>query len=275
MRFVIAGNPGLGIGPEWIDKAVDEIAILDLSRYCQSDNLDFVLELKSLFILGAKEGGGREFWLADEKPLLFSLALCCHNIRWLGGIDQLREKANRFIRKMRKDTPFWTEYPLFRPSDIIFPGDASDVALILSQLPVLSRIQLLSFVEKGAAPLMQATSYKMRDLGINPLETTPSLLASGLCELTAELDAMTEVISKSDLISVMDEKAVPYRKSWKKQQMLEELASHAPDVIAQIAEREKTARIRAEYLPRLRSLNRYAYALQDNIKLLCFAGSTT
>jgi hypothetical protein len=275
MRCVIAGNPGLGIGPEWIDKSVDEIAVLDLTRYCEVDSPDFALELKSLFILGAKEGGGREFWLADEKPLLFSLALCCHDIRWLEGVDQLREKANRFIQRMRKDTPFWEDYPLFRPSEIEFPGNATDTASILLELPVLSRIQLLSFVERGAAPLMQATSYKMRNLGINPLETAPSLLASGLCELTADLEAVADVFSKSELVSVMDEKAVPYRKSWKKQQMLEVLATHAPDVIAQVAEREKTARIRTEYLPGLRSLSQFAYAMQENIKLLCFAGPAT
>jgi len=271
MRAVIAGNPGLGIGPQWIDEAVDEIAALDLTRYCQAGNPDFVLELKALFILGAKEGGGREFWLADEKPLLFSFALCCHDIRWLEGIDQLREKANRFIRKMRKDTPFWEDYPLFRHSEIKFPANATDAASILSKLPVLSRIQLLSFVERGAAPLMHATSYKMRSLGMNPLETAPSLLASGLCELTADLETVADVFSKSDLVSVMDEKAVPYRKSWKKQQMFEALAAHAPSVISQVSEREKTARIRAEYLPELRSLSQFAYAMQEDIKLLCFA----
>ncbi len=276
MRAVIAGNPGLGIGQEWIDTSVDEIVSIDFASYCHSENPNFFLELKSLFILGAKEGGGREFWLADEKPLLFALALCCHEVQWLDGLEQLRGKANRFILEMRKDTPFWEDFPLFRASEIEYrPAMDSGVTSILSNLPLLTRLQLLSFAERGSAPLMQATTYNMRSLGLNPLESAPLLLASGICELTTELEAVSDVFSKSDLVSILDEKGVPYRKSWKRSQLLEVLGSHAPDVIAQVAGREKTVRIRSDVLSDLCLLRKYADAMQENIKLLCFADSTT
>jgi len=276
MRAVIAGNPGLGLGPEWIDKLVDEISIIDFSPYCHSANPDFFLELKALFILGAKEGGGREFWLADEKPLLFASALCCHDIRWLEGLDQLREKANRFIRKMRRDTPFWENYPLFRASVIEIPTAVdSGVTSILAGLPLLSRMHLLSIAERGVAPLMQATTYKMRSLGLNALESVPLLLATGVCELATDLDAIADVLTKNDLIVALDARALPYRKSWNKSRLLDVLSSHAPDFIIKIADREKIARIRPEFLHNLRLLNAYASALQENIKLLCFAGSST
>lgn len=277
MRTVIAGNPGLGIGPEWIDQSVDELSNLDFGRYCHSGNPDFYLELKALFILGDKEGGGREFWLADGKPLLFALALCCHDIRWVEGLEQLREKANRFIRTMRKDTPFWDDYPLFRASSIeLTSAMVSQMVLTpLAGLPPLSRLHLLSFAERGSASLMQATTYKMRSLGLNPLETAPILLASGFCELAADLEAVADVFSKNDLISALDERAIPYRKSWKKLQLLEALGSQAPDFIAHVAEREKIVRIKPVLSAELRSLSTYAHAMQEHIKLLCFAGSAT
>ena len=276
MRAVIAGNPGLGIGPEWIDKSVDEISSIDFGPYCHSANQDFFLELKALFILGAKEGGGREFWLADEKPLLFALALCCHDIQWLKGLEQLREKANRFIRKMRKDTPFWEDYPLFRASAIEYPSAmVSGMVSTLAGFPLLCRLHLLSFAERGSASLMQGTTYNMRSLGLNTLETASALLASGVCELATDLEAVADVFSKNGLISALDERAVPYRKSWKKLQLLEALGVHAPDLIVQFAEREKIARINPDFLSELRSLREYANAMQENIKLLCFAGSAT
>lgn len=276
MRAVIAGNLGLGIGPEWIDQLVDEISNLDFSRYCCSPNPSFFLELKSLFILGAKDGGSREFWLADEKPLFFAFALCCNDIQWLDDFEQLREKANRFIRKMRIDTPFWENYSLLRiPSIECSPAMTSRVVSMLAKLPLLSRLHLLSFSDTGSASLMQATTYKMRSLGVNPLETATTLLGSGICELTSEMGAIADVLSKSDLIAALDKRAVPYRKSWKKSQLLDVLGSRAPDFIAQIAEQEKTARIKPEFLSDLRSLNAHANVIQEHIKLLCFAGSAT
>jgi len=274
MRALIAGNPGIGIGPEWIDQLVNEIAALDFSRYCRCDNPDFTLELKALFILGAKEGGDREFWLADEKPLLFAYALCCHDIQWLDDLDQLRQRANRFIRKMRKDTPFWETYPLFGPS-LVGPHlfNNSPVASRLLALPLLSRIHMQFFAERGAGSLLQSTTYKMRSLGVNPLETAQILLESGICLSASDHEALSAILSKNDLVAALDKRAIPYRKSWKKDQLLEALSSNAPEFIAPVVERERTARVRPELLPDLRSLNSNAHKLQEGIKLLCFLTS--
>jgi hypothetical protein len=122
---------------------------------------------------------------------------------------------------------------------------------------------------------MQSTTYKMRSLGLNPLETAPILLTSGVCELTSDLEAVAGVFSKTDLIAALEERHIVYRKSWTKAQLLEALASHAPDFIARAAEREKTVRVKAEFLPDLCTLSSYAHALQEHIKLLCFATSAT
>lgn len=272
MREVIAGNTGLGLGPEWIDRSVDEILNIDFGLYCNGINPDFFLELKALFILGAKEGGGREFWITDDTLILFSLALCSHDIHWSDELEKLQEKANRFIRKMRKDTPFWKEYPLFRTKVTrCSPSVSSQVKSAFMGLPLLSRLHLLSFVERGAASLMQSTNYKMRNLGLNPLETSTSLISSGFCELVTDLEVVVDIFSKNDLISILDERAISYRKSWKKLQLLETLNSHAPDFIVKIAEQEKTVRIKPEFISELRSLRMYANAIQENIKLLCFA----
>lgn len=274
MGYVIEANPGLGVGPGWIGQSVDEISSIDFRPYCQSMNPDFFLELKALFILGAKDGGGREFWLTDGKPLLFAWTLCCHDVRWLEALEQLREKANRFIRRMRKDTPFWESYPLFHASEIEYPGaTVSRVASILAEFPLMSRMHLLSFAERESAALMHHSTYKMRSLGLNPLETAPSLLASGLCEPTTDLSAIADMLSKSDLLSALDERAISYRKSWKKSKLLECLCSHDPSFISQVIEREKVVRIKPEFLSELHSLSAYANAMQENIKLLCFVDS--
>jgi hypothetical protein len=276
MRAVIAANPGLGCGPDWIDESVDEVSRIDFGPYCHSSSENFLLELKALFILGAKEGSGRGFWLADEKPLLFALALCCHDIRWLEGLEQLRGKANRFIRRMRQDTPFWQDYPLFDASAIGYPSaPVTGVASTLTGLSVLSRVHLLRFAEWESGALMHATTSKMRSLGLNPLESAPRLLTSGICEFATDSETVAGAFSKNELISALDERAVSYRKSWGKTQLLEALRSSAPDFVAQVADREKVARVKPGSLPDLRLLRAYANEIHENMKLLCFAGSAT
>jgi len=276
MRAIISGNPGFGIGPGWIDEKVNEIASIDFGRYCWCSNSDFALELKALFILSSKDGGQREFWLADEQPLLFAFALCCHDIQWLDGVEQLIERANFFIRKMRKDTPFWETYPLFDRSGIAsYSINSPIVASLLMTLPLLSRIHLVSFAERGAASLPQSTNYKMRSLGINPLETAPILLKSGICEPASSVEVLVELFSKEDLIAALAERNITYRKSWKKGQLIEALNFHAPDFIVQAAEREGIARVKPEFLSELRLLSANAQMLQERIKLLCFATPET
>jgi hypothetical protein len=276
MRAIIAGNPGFGIGPEWIDESVNEIASLDFGRYCRCANPDFPLELKALFILGAKEGGGREFWLADKKPWLIALALCCHDIEWLDDLEELRNKANHFICKMQKIAPFWETYPLFDQSLVgTYSVNNSPVASKLLAMPLLSRIHLLFFAEKGSGSLMHSTTYEMRSLGVNPIESASILLSSGICEPASDHDAIAEVFSRKDLVAVLGERAIPYRKSWKKEQLFDVLSSHASELLVQAAGREKTARVKPEYLSELRLLNSGVHKLQERIKLLCFAGSAT
>jgi hypothetical protein len=276
MRAVIAANPGLGIGPQWIDESVREILKIDFSHYCHSAHSAFFPELQALFILGAKDGGGREFWLADETLQLFAYCLCCHNIEWGEGMKELWERANRFIRRMRKDTPFWQGYPLFEETTIEH-ASVNNLPIVseLCNLPLLARLHLVAFVEGGGTSLMHSSTYKMRSLGLNPAQTAPILCASGICAPTCDQAALAGVLSKNDLMVLLEQRAIAYKKSWKKAQLLETLAAHAPDLLEQAAERERVVCIKDGCLEQLRSLIAYAKSLEDPLKLLCFATPTT
>ena len=118
---------------------------------------------------------------------------------------------------------------------------------------------------------MQSTTYKLRNLGLNPIEVAPILLASGICELTTDLEAVEGLLTKNEILSILDDKSITYRKSWKKQKLMETLGTYAPDFIEKIAEKEKIVQVKPEYLYDLRSLRDYADSLQVPIKLLCFA----
>ncbi len=276
MRAVLAGNPCLGAGPEWIDQAVHDIVEIDFDRFCQNTNADFVLELQALFILGTKDGGGSEFWITDDFPVFVASALCCHEIRWRSDLEELRERANRFIRRMRVDTPFWETYPLFDRVEVDdLQRQPSPLVGELCKLSPLTRVHLLDFADKGVGSLMRSTSYKMRSVGLNPLQTAPALLGSGICELTDDREALSFLWSKDELLSLLEARRIPCRKSWNKTRLLETLATQAPEVVAEAIDREKIARIRPDVLSETRSLRSYADALRAPMALLCFAKRAT
>lgn len=274
MRFIVDGNRGLGadLKPEWVDAPVEEVVRTDWSQYCQSDDPDFELELKALLILGLNHGISNGHWLASTESSLLALALCRHDIRWQLGLRRLVEKANDFILEMRKELPFWQGIPLLYPGEAQFPVDGLEAANALASVSALSRIPLLAMASKKvAAPLMHATTYNMRRLGIHMSSAAPELIARGLCEPTLDLNAVASLYTKKDLFAVMDVHAVPHRKSWSKQKLTEALALAAPQVVADAADRAKVARIAPRYLSGLRVLRGYANALEDYIRPIAFA----
>jgi hypothetical protein len=274
MRYVIAGNPGLGVGPEWMDRCVLDVEHLDFTPYFQSDTGDLELEIKALFILGGKDGGGRESWLTDRKPDLFASAVSCREVSWLGGIEELRNRANRFIRKMRREAPYWHDFPLFEgPVLTPEPLKSSDVLLRIRALPLLSRIHLLSFAAVGGGSLLESTTYDMRSLGLNCVETAPLILNSGICEAYNDMELLARLLKKDEIIAALSEKGIDYKKSWNKTKLFERACSLTPEAIQNAAEKKKLARVKPEYLSDLRCLDSRASALVEGFRLLCFVSS--
>jgi hypothetical protein len=110
MRAVIEGNPGLGIGPGWIDESVENIVSIPFENYVAFPSGKPLPELKALFIVAAKDGGGREFLITEEIPRLISWACIAHQPSWSTNLHSLVKKANSWIAEMAKDTLYWKEY---------------------------------------------------------------------------------------------------------------------------------------------------------------------
>lgn len=82
MRAVIEGNPGLGIGSGWIDENINNILSIPFENYISFPSANAFPELKALFIVAAKGGGGREFLITEEIPRLISWACIAHHPSW-------------------------------------------------------------------------------------------------------------------------------------------------------------------------------------------------
>lgn len=271
MNYIIAGNSGVGCSSGWIENEVDEIIKIDFEKFAVFENTTAVLELQALFIIASKIGGGREFWLTDNMGQLFSYALCCYHIEPTDAIDILKKKANSFIKRMRKEAPFWNDIPFFKSTTFTNPATTSSVSSIMQNLPVMARIHLLAISERNASSLLTSTTFKMRSLGVNPLETAPALFNSGLCELVPETADLSNCISKSDIIEKLNVNQIPYKKSWNSTRLFTELKEHCPDCIQGFINDLQIARIPLPYAKDIQTIREYSISLQDILRLLFFA----
>src|SRR5207249_6307886 len=171
-------------------------------------------ELKALFIVAAKCGGGREFLITGEIPRLISWACVVHNPSWSTQLHSLSKKANSWIAEMAKDTPYWQEYQTF---DVTGPPNAfieNELRSIILALSPAARLQLFYTVERGGGALLSLTNYQIRSLGTNIEDTSRELIDSGLVLSSSSKEAIESAYSKQELMELCETHGAPYRKSW-------------------------------------------------------------
>lgn len=271
MRAVIEGNPGLGIGPDWIDESIDDILSIPFENYVSFSSANAFPELKALFIVAAKGGGGREFLITEEIPRLISWACIAYHPSWSIQVHSLSRKANSWITKMAKDTPYWQEYGRF---DVREAPDASiedELRTVILTLSPAARLQLLYTVERGGGSLPSLTNYQIRSLGINVERTSKELIDSGLVISSSSKEAIESAYSKQELVELCETYGVTYRKSWNKEKLVDALEKMDSTTLEKVAKSKNLVSPNYRRYPDLRNVVRIADEQQVGFKLLCFA----
>ncbi|WP_198244124.1 hypothetical protein [methane-oxidizing endosymbiont of Gigantopelta aegis] len=271
MRLVIEGNPGLGIGPEWIDEGIDDILSIPFGKYVSFKSENGIYELKALFIVAAKGGGGREFLITEEIPRLISWACIAHQPSWSTQLHSLAKKANSWIAKMAKDTPYWQEYERFYVRELPNASIETDLRAVILTLTPAARLQLFYAVEREGGALSSLTNYQIRSLGINVEQTSKELIESGLVLHSSSKEAIESAHSKQELVDLCETYGATYRKSWKKEKLVEALEKIDSAVLEKIAKSKNLVSPNYQRYPDLRNVVRIADEHQVGFKLLCFA----
>ena len=271
MRAVIEGNPGLGIGPSWIDESVDNILSIPFENYISFTSADALPELKALFIVAAKGGGGREFLITEEIPRLISWACIAHQPSWSTHLHSLAKKANSWITKMAKDTPYWQEYGRFDVREVPNTSIETELRAIILTLTPAARLQLFYAVERGGGSLPGLSNYQIRSLGINVEKTSKELIDSGLVLPSSSKKAIESAHSKQELVELCETHSATYRKSWKKEKLVEALEEIDSAVLEKIAKSKNLVSPNYQRYQDLRNVVRIADEHQLGFKLLCFA----
>jgi hypothetical protein len=271
MRAVIEGNPGLGIGPDWIDESIDNILSIPFENYVSFPSANAFPELKALFIIAAKGGGGREFLITEEIPRLISWDCIAHHPSWSTQLHSLSQKANSWIAKMAKDTPYWQEYGKFDVREVPSASIENELRAVILTLSPAARLQLFYTVERRGGSLPSLTNYQIRSLGINVEKTSRELIDSGLVLPSSSKEPIESAHSKQELVELCETYGATYRKSWKKEKLVDALHKMDSTILEKIAKSKNLVSPNYQRYPDFRNVVRIADEHQVGFKLLCFA----
>jgi hypothetical protein len=274
MRAVIEANPGLGIGVDvsWIDERIENVVPTHLDKYVlfQSDPTA-IDQLRALFIIAEKEGSGREFWITVDIPRLFSRALIAYRPKWSHLSEELVQRANKWIEKMAKNTPYWQNYPKFEATSSFPCPEPGTAQAKVQGLSPAARLQLFYALERGGGPLETLTNYAIRSFGIDVVQTSRELIESQLLIHSESAEALESALTKQDLLVLCESRGTNFRKSWKRGKLLEALTETDVGLIKVLAREKGLVGVNPVYSSELAILADRAELQLGAFKLLCFA----
>ncbi|MCF6271410.1 MAG: hypothetical protein L3J41_16990 [Melioribacteraceae bacterium] len=252
MQGVIQGNPGLGIGDEWIEENIIDLLKLDFSEYLNFNNNEALLELKSIWILAEKSGGGREFWITERSSFTkyFSVAMACQAYKLTNDFQLLVKSANNFIKTMRKDTPYWESFPLFKidyPSENTMPSN--EFIKKYNSLTIGGRLHLFESFKNYSQSLTDCSNYSLRNFGINSLDTIEEIILSKILLIEKSVIKISpfEYLTKNELVKLLDSQNIDYRKSWNKDKLLNAINTKDPLIIDEFMHDKQKEKIIFKY----------------------------
>lgn len=271
MRAVIEGNPGLGIGPDWIEESIDKIIAAPFEEYVSFPTQAAYSELRALFIVAAKAGGSREFLISESVPRYMAWILFPYQPRWFADTDLLAKKANAWIRKMAKDTPFWEDYGRLTPPKVQPTGISDSLLVTIASLTPAARLHFVYAITKGGGSLPNLTNYDIRSFGINVAATSEEMIRSGLMISSSASDVIESAFTKQEILEFCETYGASFKKSWTKSKLVVALQSLGSEPLQGISVENNLAAPNHTTYPDLVNIIQAADAHEAGFKLLCFA----
>lgn len=274
MRGIIEANPGMGIGPAWIDKAVEKAIGFPIERFVSIDDPQGYCEFRAISILFAKSGSSdRYFWVTGPWPQFLAIVLSPYYPTWTGELGSVVDKANRKIRKLRREElPSWMEYPLFdKPLNQPTTPSCKNILTKLKCLPPSARLMFHNFAQRGSGDLSRCSTYDMRSLGMDSAGCASSIMSIGLASRTPSPELVASRLKKDELLKVADRHGVEVKKSWTKKRIADILAEKQPEDLEKIGTELGISAIPIEFEGETRSWLEYIDSLATGFALSCFA----
>jgi hypothetical protein len=199
---------------------------LNLTQFLKIDKEGAIDEIKTCIFLSCNHSGLSGFILSTSLPRTVAKVLFPWNVS-LTDPTTLMSKANKFIRKMRKEAPYWKDVPLFKETDLQYAtsisADEETFLNILRTLPFGSRLHLFdlcSWTDYGSKVVSRSlgdiTSYETRQFGIDAQESSLLLLNSGMVQKFEDPKILVKKQTKNELIALLETCGAEFKRNMKK-----------------------------------------------------------
>jgi hypothetical protein len=262
MWELVKANPGVSIGTnnssafknEWLS-VIDSIVNVDLSQYICSNSPNAIPEIKTLMFFVSIQDGLSGFYISSGLPFSIAKIMLPWNVTFTNA-EPLILRANKFIRKMRKDTPYWKDVPLFKSDD--FPSatvssDGNSFLTTLGSMPLSSRLHffdICSWTDFGSKPatrpIEEMTTYETRAFGIDAKESSQLLLDANLVQRFKNPQLFLNKLNKEDIFAILTKAGVEFKKNLKKEDLITFTLNNCGQIIEELSSSTTFANITPE-----------------------------
>ena len=266
---LVAGNPGLGDGREWTAALVEDVLQSPFERYVVFSESRAYTELRAMLILYGLDGGGdKGFSLSTGRGRELASLIACHCPIWSAEIVDLSVRANAFIRRMRRDTPFWRDYPLFEALPSVERAQAP-IDLVLRRLSPVARLDL--FLAVGERAVKTSRFGSGGPFGHDTGFSREQLEREGLLTLVRDDDVVKNLWGKEELLDICRREGIAVKSSWKKETIARTLAEGRPELVEARLRTEAPVAVPPDVCNQVSIVRHHAHQIERHCSVLLLA----
>jgi hypothetical protein len=227
---LVAGNPGLGFSDgSWTGEVVEAAAFAPFERYVTFASPTAMNELRAVVMLYGLDGSAsKSFEIASRHVYQLASIIACQCPTWRPEMAEVADRANAFIKKMRRELQFWREFPLFK-STSFETRIPTGVDVTLQTLAPSSRLAIFTIASRG--PVRFASCVNNPPFGQDEATPLRELRNAELLEMACDEGASLALWDKPGLLEICTREGIPHKEGWKKSRLLEAIQSANPDLV--------------------------------------------
>jgi hypothetical protein len=244
-----AGSPSSpGFGTEYCRRLAIMLCNRDFQHEIKFSDEKGYLDLRAALIPYHLHGSLDGFMLVNYHTSFLCRVISPYKFS-IPNLDVKIDRANKFIREMRKETKqksaAWTEQPLLKTNDVEYilksghPG--SSLTNILRDLSIGSRLMFLSTVMDGPAQ----GAWNVRPFGIDEVVASEEIANAGLGELIYDTELVLSMYRIEELLKVLSDHQI--KQGWKKKRIIKYMIENTPQIAASLCDGKKALVIKNEY----------------------------
>lgn len=267
---LVAGNPGLSDGRDWTSALVDDVLRSPFERYVVFSESRAYTELRAILILYGLDGGGEKgFSLSTGRGRELASLIACHCPDWRAELVELSERANSFIRRMRRDTPFWRDYPLFEDLPSVHRAEEVPIDQVLRRLSPGARLDL--YLAVGERSVKTSRFGSGGPFGHDTGFSREQLEREGLLTVVRDDDVVKNLWSKEELLEICRRDGILVKSSWKKEKIALALAEGRPELVEERLRTEAPVAVPPDVCNQVSIVRHHARQIERHCSVLLLA----